>query len=177
MTDWIETERTRMRPFEEADAEAAFTWFSNPEVMELIPKGRDTTLEHTRCRIAGYREHEARCGFSKRLIIHRETGNPIGDSGLFHLPDGRRIELGFRLARPYWGEGYAFEVGRAWIAWFDKHLKSEPLFADVHPDNLRSQRVLMKLGFSNSHAEVVLDMPMLIYFRTHGPESVVQRQR
>jgi RimJ/RimL family protein N-acetyltransferase len=142
--------------------------------MRLIPRGLDATLEDTRRRIAGYRERETRFGFSKRLIIHRETGNAIGDSGLHHLPDGRRIELGFRLARPYWGAGYATEVGRAWIAWFDEHLRGEPLFADVHPDNLRSQRVLMKLGFSNSHPEVVLDMPMLIYFRNHGPESVVQ---
>jgi RimJ/RimL family protein N-acetyltransferase len=57
MTDWIETARTRMRPFEEADAEEAFAWFSDAEVMRFIPGGADATLEDTRRRIAGYREH------------------------------------------------------------------------------------------------------------------------
>lgn len=165
MTDWIETARTRMRPFEETDAEETFAWFSDLEVMKFIPGGADTTLEDTRRRIARYREHQARFGFSKRLIIHRETGKAIGDSGLFHLPDGKRIELGFRLARPYWGAGYAAEVGRAWLNWFDAHLAGKALFADVHPDHVKSQRVLAKLGFHPSHSEFVHGMTMLIYRR------------
>jgi GrpB-like predicted nucleotidyltransferase (UPF0157 family)/RimJ/RimL family protein N-acetyltransferase len=165
MTNWIETERTRMRPFEEADAEQAFAWFSDAEVMQFIPRGADATLEDTRHRIAWYREHQARFGFSKCIIIHRETGRAIGDSGLFHMPDGKRIELGYRLAKPYWGAGYGVEVGRAWLTWFDAHLAGQSLFADVHAENVRSQRVLSKLGFQPSHSENVLGLNMLIYRR------------
>lgn len=165
MSDWIETERTFLRPFEETDAEAAFAWFSDPDVMQFIPGGPDATVGDTRRRIAAYRAHQDRHGFSKRLIIHRESGQAIGDAGLYHLPDGNRIELGFRIAKPHWGQGYAVEVGRAWLAWFDMHLADEPLFADVHPDHLRSQRVLEKLGFCPSHAETVFGMSMLIYTR------------
>ena len=165
MPDWIETERVRLRPFEAADAETAFAWLSDTEVMRYIPGGADATLEETRRRIAGYVEHETQFGFSKRLIIHRETGQAIGDSGLFHLPDGKRVELGFRLAQRYWGAAYALEVGLAWLKWFDSHLAGEPLFADVHPENYRSQRVLTQLGFRPSHAELVLGMTMMIYRR------------
>lgn len=165
MSEAIETERTILRLFEEADAEIAHAWFSDPEVMRFIPGGADTTLDDTRRRISAYRAHQKQHGFSKRIIIHRETGQAIGDSGLYHLPDGKRIELGFRLAKPHWGQGYAAEVGRAWLAWFDAHLAGEPLFADVHPDHLRSQRVLEKIEFAHSHAETVLGMRMLIYVR------------
>ncbi len=166
MADWIETERTRLRPFEETDAETAFAWFSDPAVMRFIPRGRDLTVEDTRARIAGYREHQARFGFSKRLIIHRETGQAIGDAGLFHLPDGKRVELGFRFAQAYWGAGYAMEVGRAWLQWFDTHFPGEPLFADVHAEHVRSQRVLARLGFRPSHEEIIFGMPMMIYQRS-----------
>jgi ribosomal-protein-alanine N-acetyltransferase len=103
------------------------------------------------------------------MIIDRETARAIGDSGLFHLPDGKRIELGFRLARTYWGAGYAGEVGRAWLDWFDAHLAGTALFADVHPDHVRSQRVLAKLGFQPSHSESINGMTMLIYRRQYFP--------
>jgi RimJ/RimL family protein N-acetyltransferase len=82
-----------------------------------------------------------------------------------HLPDGKRIELGFRLAKAYWGQGYAIEVGRAWLECFDTHHAAEPLFADVYPDHVRSRPVLEKLGFDCSHVETILGMPMLIYSR------------
>ncbi len=165
MIDWIETERTRLRPFEASDTEAAFTWFSDREVMKYIPRGADTTRADTQRRITGYREHQAHFGFSKWLVVHRETNEPMGDSGLFHLPDGQRIELGYRLARPWWGAGYAAEIGRGWLAWFDAYLPGEDLFADVHPEHLKSQRVLAKLGFAPSHPERIFDTTMIIYRR------------
>jgi ribosomal-protein-alanine N-acetyltransferase len=171
MTDWVETERCGMRPFEESDADEAFSWFSDPKVMKYIPGGPDMTLGDTRSRIARYREHRGRFGLSKRLIIHRETGKAIGDAGLFHLPDGNRVELGFRLTQSFWGAGYAMEVGAAWLGWFDKHFSGEPLFADVHADHVRSQRVLTRLGFCHSHSEVISDLPMLIYQRDVRPKA------
>jgi [ribosomal protein S5]-alanine N-acetyltransferase len=163
--NWIETPRTRMRDFEEADAESCFSWFSDPDVMQFIPGGRDEIIEDTRRRIAGYRKHQERHGFSKRLILHRESGVPIGDAGLYHLPDGERIELGFRFAKPHWGQGYAVEVGRTWLQWFDANLCGTPLFADVHPAHHRSQSVLRKLGFEPSHIETLHGMTMWIYER------------
>ncbi len=166
LSDWIETERTWLRPFEATDSSLCHPWFSDPAVMRFIPGGADATLADTEQRVARYREHEAAHGFSKRLIIHRETGEPMGDSGLFHLPDGERIELGFRLAKPYWGQGYALEVGRAWLNWFDTNLAGRPLYADVHPEHSRSQQVLQKLGFTQSHMETVFGMGMWIYQRS-----------
>ncbi len=164
MALFIETERTVLRPFQEGDADAAFAWFSDPEVMRFIPSGPDKTIDESRHRIARYREHEAKHGFSKRLILLRETGEPIGDAGLYYLQDGLRIELGFRLARQHWGQGYASEVARGWLAWFDAHLAGRPLFADVHPDHTRSQRVLAKLGFHRTDESIeVSGMTMLIY--------------
>jgi len=190
--NWIETERTRLRPFEEADAEVAFAWFSDPEVMRFIPNGPDKSLEETRNRIANYRKHQDCFGYSKWVIILRESDRAIGDSGLWHLPrtlnrpatetefrhphalpkpqlgnEGvLRIELGFRLAKPYWGLGLAEEVARGWMQWVDAQLPpGTPLFSDVHPEHARSQRVLERLGFEASHREEVMGMEMVIWRR------------
>jgi [ribosomal protein S5]-alanine N-acetyltransferase len=167
MTNTIETARTRLRPFEESDAEAAFAWFSDPEVMRFIPRGPDGTVEDTRRRIASYRAHQSQFGFSKWLITDRQTGQPVGDSGLMHLPDGKRIELGYRLARPFWGTGLALEVARGWLEWFDTHLTGTPLFADCHAEHLRSHRILTTLGFVPLHPEDVWGLTMTIYRRVN----------
>lgn len=164
MTSSIETKHTILRPFEESDAEEAFAWFSDPEVMRFIPGGADRSMEDTQRRIARYRAHEAEHGFSKWIIHQRETGEALGDAGLYHLPDGKRIELGYRLARAHWGKGYAVEVARGWIEWFDAHLPGCPLFADVHPDHLRSQRLLERLGFRRTDEAIEVNgITMLIY--------------
>lgn len=133
--------------------------------MKFIPSPRDETLDDTRRRIAGYIAHQEAFGFNKGIVVHRATGKPIGDCGLYHLPDGSRIELGFRFRRECWGAGYAIEVGRAWMQQFDGTMPGRTLFADVHPDHHRSRRVLEKLGFSLSHTETILGMTMCIHAR------------
>ena len=162
MTEALETDRTVLRPFSMEDAGEAFEWFSDPEVMRFIPGGPDIDLAQTQQRIDRYVEQQKGHGFSKWLVCEKATGQAVGDSGLFFLPDGKRVELGFRFRRSHWGRGYAVEVGRAWIAWFAKHHPSWPLFADVHPEHLRSQRVLEKLGFVLSHRESVWGTEMII---------------
>jgi len=175
MPETLETERTLIRPFESADADAAHVWFSDPGVMRFIPAGGDATLDDTRRRIAAYIAHQEKWGFSKGIVIHRASGEPIGDSGLYHLPDGARVELGFRFKREFWGRGYAVEVGRAWIRRFDETMPGRTLFADVHPDHHRSRRVLEKLGFRLSHSELVHGMTMQIFVREarHQPVPCV----
>lgn len=158
-----------MRPFDPADAEASFAWFNDPDVMQFIPGGIDRTLGDTQLRVKAYCRHQQTHGFSKRVIVHRETGALMGDAGLYHFPDGQRIELGFRLTKPFWGQGYGVEVGRAWLKWFDANLAGRPLFADVFPTHSRSQKVLRKLGFELSHTETMHGVMMYIYERAGNP--------
>src|SRR5690349_15745584 len=103
------TDRTFLRPFEIADAPAALPWFSDPEVMRFIPGGADPDVAAVEKRLDRYMAHQELHGFSKWVIIERETQAFIGDAGLFYFPDGERIELGFRLRRDRWGQGYAPE--------------------------------------------------------------------
>jgi len=60
------------------------------------------------------------------------------------------IELGFRSAQPYWGQGLATEAACAWVrAAFDgfhDDFHIDQLTAIVHPENFASIRVLEKLG-------------------------------
>ncbi len=159
----LETARAQMRPFQLSDAEASHAWFSDPEVMRFIPSGPDQNLGQTQTRIARYMDHQARHGFSKWLIIDKNTQQPIGDSGFYHLPDGDRVELGYRLARPYWGQNFATEVASKWLEVASHFLNRSTLYAFALPENTASLRVITKLGFQHPHTEVLYGVEVPLY--------------
>src|SRR5215468_1994297 len=89
--------------------------------------------------------HQARHGFCKWAVTVAASGTVIGECGVHYLEDGPDIELGYKLARAYWGKGFASEAARACL---DRTLAPWPerVVAIVEPDNTRSARILSKLG-------------------------------
>ncbi len=159
----IETSRLILRPFESADAAAAFGWFGDPLVMRFTPTGPDTSVEQTKARLANYQEHQIAHGFSKWIIVDRGSGRSIGDSGLLVLREYGWIDLGFRLEQAYWGKGLATEAASAWVraAFGEFHL--ERLGAFVHPENVASIRVLEKLRFRIARRDTIMGMHSILF--------------
>jgi RimJ/RimL family protein N-acetyltransferase len=56
-------------------------------------------------------------------------------------------ELGFWLARPYWGHGYMTEAARALLAWHFAETSADAVRSSAHVGNERSLAVQRKLGF------------------------------
>ena len=81
------------------------------------------------------------------LIFARTHGAPrlVGGIGLDQRDAG--VELGYWIARPYWGLGFATEAGRAVVEMADRGLRLPRLLAGHFIDNPASARVLQKLGF------------------------------
>jgi ribosomal-protein-alanine N-acetyltransferase len=142
---------------------AAFTWFGDPVVMQFTVTGPDPSLEDTRRRLAYFAEHQQAHGFSKWVILQADSGMAIGDSGLLVLEEYGWIDLGFRLAQPYWGQGLATEAASAWVrvALDELHLKR--LGAFVHPKNAASIRVLEKLGLQVERRDTVMGMDSIVF--------------
>jgi RimJ/RimL family protein N-acetyltransferase len=59
------------------------------------------------------------------------------------------IEIGWRLAAEYWGRGFATEGARAALAFGFKSLRLEEIVSYTVPANLRSRRVMEKLGMTH----------------------------
>lgn len=78
------------------------------------------------------------------LIVEAASGHMVGCVGLGGHADG--TELGYWLARPYWGRGYATEAGAA-VVDVARFLGHRSLVAGHFVDNPASGRVLRKLGF------------------------------
>jgi RimJ/RimL family protein N-acetyltransferase len=84
------------------------------------------------------------------LILERTAGAAqlVGSCGLGRRPSGA-IELGYWIARPFWGRGLATEASKALID-IARALGLKQLEASHFIDNPASARVLDKLGFEST---------------------------
>ena len=58
------------------------------------------------------------------------------------------LEIGWHLAQRYWGNGYATEAGRAAMDYAFENFDVSEIYAVTEPENVASQRVALRLGFS-----------------------------
>ena len=81
------------------------------------------------------------------LVFARTDGDPllVGSCGLGRRPSGA-VELGYWIARSFWGRGFATEASTALID-IARTLRLPRLQASYFLDNPASGRVLEKLGF------------------------------
>ena len=139
------TERLLLRPGWSEDAPALFQAIRDERIVRNLAQApwpyrvEDAHSFLTRERGA----RDASC-----LIFLRTRGAPrlIGGIGIARMADGGR-ELGYWIARRYWGLGFATEAGRAMIDNARHSLRLERLEAGHFLDNPASGRVLAKLGF------------------------------
>jgi len=82
-------------------------------------------------------------------VILRETGELIGAMGLVIEGKFRRAELGYWIGRPYWGNGYCTEAGRAVLEYGFQSLDLNRIHAYHFKRNPASGRVMQKLGMKH----------------------------
>jgi ribosomal-protein-alanine N-acetyltransferase len=140
--------RIELRWLEDADTEALFAVFSDPEVMRYW-----SCLPFIEPAQAAGLLQEIRGHFRARTlfqwgIARRSDGRVIGTTTIHRLePAHRRAELGFALARGAWGQGLASEAVGAAVGFAFETLGLHRLEASVDPRNSASIRLLERQGF------------------------------
>jgi RimJ/RimL family protein N-acetyltransferase len=110
-------------------------------------------LEQTRAQIERFRREWADEGFSHWAAEEPATGRLVGRIGLLRHRDWplaeAPVEVGWSLHPEFWGRGLATEGGRAAVeAWRDQLTDDPQLISITLPANVRSRRVMEKLGLS-----------------------------
>lgn len=159
----LETPRLLLRPFQPADASVAYNWLTDAEIMRYMPTGQDDTMEQVEARLARYIAHQQQHGYSRWLMFDRVSGEPMGDAGLLFMPATGEIELGYRLLKPWWGQGLATEAAVAWLQYAFDHLGLTEVIAFSHPDNYGSVRVMQKTGFRFLRQDQISGMEVVVY--------------
>lgn len=139
------TERLLLRPGFIEDA---------PELAQAI--GEEAIVRNLATAPWPYGEAEARAFLSMErdpalpgfTILKRTNGVPriVGGIGISARSDADGLEIGYWIARPYWGLGFATEAGRA-VMGIARAMRLPRLTASHFIDNPASGAVLRKLGF------------------------------
>lgn len=151
MSIFLETSRLVLRRFTEADEDNLVELNGDPEVMRFLNGGEPIHREEVRGRILPvyFDYYERFDGFGVWAAEEKATGRFLG---WFHFrphktePRPGEIELGYRLCRPAWGNGYATEASRALIHKGFTELGVERVIAETMTVNLASRRVMEKAG-------------------------------
>jgi ribosomal-protein-alanine N-acetyltransferase len=139
------TSRLRLRPIDRNDGSRLLQLSSNPKVMKHINGGK--TLSEKEIEV----DLQNRLGaltdlFGYWMIESLEEEEFIGWVALKKLEKTEKIEVGYRLLEEHWGKGYAFEAASELLKYAFLRLHLKEVVAVTLEENVRSLRVLEKLG-------------------------------
>ncbi len=143
----LETERLILRSFRADDIDAYALMSADPEVMEFLSADGSLLSRADAWRqMSMFLGHWELRGYGTWAVEERATGLFVGRIGL-HYPEGwPDRELGWTIARRFWGKGLATEGARAAMNHAFGTLGWSHLVSLIHPDNHRSARVAERLG-------------------------------
>jgi len=151
----LRTDRLVLRPWRDADCAPFAVLNADPQVTQFFPK--PLTRAESDAMIGRMREHLARRGFGFWAVEAPGVADLVGAIGLlapsFEAPFTPCVEVGWRLARNYWGRGYATEGASAALAFGFDQLGLDEIVSFTVPANLPSRRVMERLGMTRSPAD------------------------
>ena len=148
----LETARLRLRTWRPSDLDPFAALNADSEVMQHFPS--TLSREETAAMISRIEAHFETHGYGFWVAELPHRAPFIGMIGLavpsFETSFTPCVEIGWRLARPWWGQGLATEGARAALAYGFEHLALPEIVSFTVPGNTRSRRVMEKLGFHYS---------------------------
>lgn len=147
----LETTRLILRPFTESDVDHLFDLHNDPEVMRFInggqPTSRKALLDETLPRLT--RRYPGMAGHPGFWAAEDRANGRFAGWFAFRPLDADHcavVELGYRLRRAVWGQGFATEGSSALIHRGFTELGVQRVIAQTMTVNDRSRRVMEKAG-------------------------------
>ncbi|HBE80669.1 MAG TPA: GNAT family N-acetyltransferase [Firmicutes bacterium] len=148
-TPQLKTDRLILRKITPADAGDIFEYASDEEVSRYVIWDTHKTIEDSREFIRLTLERYERDEAGDWGIVWRENGKLIGTAGFgWHDMNNRRAEIGYVLARPYWGQGIMPEAARRIVQFGFEEMGLNRVECCHFLPNEKSGRVMQKVGMS-----------------------------
>jgi [ribosomal protein S5]-alanine N-acetyltransferase len=147
----LETPRLLLRPFQKSDLMDFNAYAKVPDCGEWAGWRHHESLEESERVLTLFIEEK-----KTFALVEKETGRVIGSLGLEQITcplpssfaDLKGREIGYVLAKDQWGKGLMSEAVKAVIDYCFNTLHLDFLTVGHFKRNLRSQRVILKAGFT-----------------------------
>ncbi|RJG14305.1 N-acetyltransferase [Pseudomonas cavernicola] len=188
MAELIELQSPRLvlRQWRASDLEPFAALNADPVVMEYFPAC--LTRAQSDALAARIQAHFDQHGFGLWALERQDSGAFIGFTGLlqvgFTAAFTPAVEIGWRLAREHWGQGFAREAAQAALACGFARLQLAELVSFTVPANRRSRAVMAALGMQHDpqddfdHPTLPLGHPLRrhVLYRLNREQWLEQRQ-
>lgn len=156
----LQTERLGLRRFLPEDLDAFAALNADPRVMEYFPSPLDrATVQDYIVRINQKHDEQGYCFWAAELL---ETGELIGFIGLtqvsYETAFTPAVEIGWRLAYPFWGKGLATEGAKGCLKFAFEKLGLEEVVSFTALANQRSYKVMERIGMKR---DIEFDHPKM----------------
>ena len=144
----IATPRLVLRAFTEEDFDRMYRILNQDGVLRYFPPTDPPPRDRVQRMISGLLRHWEEREYGLWAVESLSGRRLMGRCGLQYLPETGEVEVDFILGRPYWGQGFATEAGRASVRYGFEKMGIESIVGIAHVENKASQRVLEKLGMT-----------------------------
>lgn len=159
----IETKRLVLRGMRDSDLAPFAAMNADARVMEYFPS--PMTNDESDAMVCRIDEHFAVHGHSFWMVEAPAVADFIGIAGLlvpaFAAHFTPSVEIGWRFAHAYWGNGYATEAARTLLEFGFNRAGLDEIVSFTVPANERSRRVMARIGMTHDPADD-FDHPTLL---------------
>lgn len=150
ITRILETSRLFLREIQTEDFDDLLRMNSDPEVMKYVGDG--STRDHAQMvrELDMLMSHYTRKpGLGIWATISKDSNIFVGASGLVHYDNTPEIEVGYRMLKEHWNNGYATEASLGLLNYGFSSLGLKKIVSSAHVDNKPSRRVMEKIGMKH----------------------------
>ena len=173
---YIETERLVIREFTLQDVDELHAICSQPYILKWMPDW-ERTVEDRKKWIGWIQYNYSKASKNSARIMLAVTlksgGQLIGMAGIGNKEDvNNEIEIAYFISEDFSNKGYMSEASKAVIEWAFTNLQLDYLMAIVEPDNVPSQRVVEKCGFTKLETKMLIndgdtELKPFLYYRLY----------
>ena len=159
----LTTERLLLRMFRGDDLDAYHQLCSDPEVVRYLGDGKVLSPTDAWRHIAIFLGTWQLRGYGMWAVEDKATGEFIGRVGYLHPEGWPGVELGWAIARRFWGRGLATEAARRCMDYGYEVFGLTRIISLIQPGNTRSVAVAERLGESLEGMTEIFGRQAMVY--------------
>ncbi|MDJ0953730.1 MAG: GNAT family N-acetyltransferase [Acidimicrobiia bacterium] len=144
----VTSDRLTIRPLVIEDARSLHELYSDPKAMRHLATELPATIAQSVSWVQEKIDRHTATGLSMWAVLLTKSREVIGDAGLQLLEDGATVEVGVRIKRRLWGNGYGTEAAKAAMAAGFRDLDLSRIIGMTAPGDDAAVAAMARIGMA-----------------------------